>query len=77
MNIPLGGCLSILIDLLACPVVELIRPIGKGGSCRLLTRLASHTPGFSFVRVFLHLDLHAKGCQWVPIEIMGAVEDVP
>ena len=31
MIIPLGGCLSILIDLLACPGVEVIRPIGQGG----------------------------------------------
>ena len=31
MSIPLGGCLRILIDLLACPVVEVIRPIGQGG----------------------------------------------
>ena len=36
MNIPLGGYLRTLIYLLACQVVEVIRPIGQGGRCRIL-----------------------------------------
>ena len=36
MSITLGGCLSILIDLFACPVVEIIRPICQGGRWLIL-----------------------------------------
>ena len=35
MSIPLGGCLRILIYLLAFPVVEVIRPIDQGGRCMI------------------------------------------